>query len=107
AFYFDQFKWRMENPTTRKWVTAVMPRFFEPVGTGLQPQEEVDFTVAYVLNGEEGLAAARRIDATFAKVPGFERGFNAIEQNLVKVRARLGDRAPKAPIEDCELVSVE
>jgi hypothetical protein len=47
-------------------------RFWAPVGAGVQPTEELRFLAAYLFSGDEGRAAARKVDDTIRRLPGFE-----------------------------------
>jgi hypothetical protein len=52
-------------------VRAIMDRLYVPVGTNHQPDELARWVSGYLFDGEEGRAAARRVDRTIAKLPGF------------------------------------
>jgi hypothetical protein len=45
--------------------------FWAPVGSGVQPAAETRFLAGYLFAGGEGRAAARRVDATIRRLPGF------------------------------------
>jgi hypothetical protein len=45
--------------------------FWAPVGSGVQPARETRFIAAYLLGGSEGRAAARKVDETIRRLPGF------------------------------------
>ena len=49
----------------------LVDRFWAPVGSGVQPREELCFLGAYLFGGAEGRAAARKVDDTIRRLPGF------------------------------------
>ncbi len=53
-------------------------RFWAPVGSGVMPDEEVDFLAGYHLGDEAGQAAARRIDRHIDRLPGLS-GLHLVE----------------------------
>jgi rubrerythrin len=72
-FYFDQAERRLAASATTRRVTArLVNRFWDPVGVGVQPDEEARFLASYLFDGSEGRAAARMIDRTIRRLPGFE-----------------------------------
>jgi hypothetical protein len=72
SFYYHQAVRRLANPRTRRAARFLVGRFWAPVGTGVQPDDEVRFVAGHLFGGRDGLAAARRIDATIRRLPGFE-----------------------------------
>jgi hypothetical protein len=46
-------------------------RFWAPVGSRVQPRSELDFMAGYLFAGLEGRAAARKVDDTIRRLPGF------------------------------------
>jgi hypothetical protein len=52
-------------------VRRLVDRFWAPVGSGVQPASETRALAAYLMSGREGGAAARRIDSTIERLPGF------------------------------------
>jgi hypothetical protein len=42
------------------------------VGSGVQPDAELRFLATYLFAGPEGRAAARKVDDTIRRLPGFE-----------------------------------
>ena len=51
-----------------------LDRLWAPVGTGIRPQAETDFVVAFLFNEPDGLVALEEMDETLAKLPGLEGG---------------------------------
>jgi hypothetical protein len=70
-FYFKQAEQRLRRPGAARIARAVIERFWEPVGSGVQPASETRFLADYLFGDREGRAAARKIDATIADLPGF------------------------------------
>jgi len=71
AFYYGQAQRRLARPGASRVARFLVDRFWAPVGTGVQPPEETRALARYLLSGADGLAAARRIDTTIRKLPGF------------------------------------
>src|SRR5205807_1691507 len=49
----------------------IVDRFWAPVGSGVQPGAEVVFMARYLFGDAEGRAAARKVDDTIRRLPGF------------------------------------
>lgn len=92
GFYYHQAERRLAAPGARRIARWLVDRFWEPVGAGEQPEAEVRFLARHLFADSEGRAAARRIDATIRRLPGFD------DVALVEAWvARLaGDGAPAA-----------
>jgi hypothetical protein len=60
------------------------------VGSGVQPREELCFVGAYLFRGADGRAAARKVDDTIRRLPGFAtvRLLEAWMDRFVEVSAR-------------------
>jgi hypothetical protein len=71
AFYFQQAERRLGQPRVARLARLLVDRFWAPVGAGVQPISETRALAAYLFTGPDGLAAARRIDATVRRLPGF------------------------------------
>jgi hypothetical protein len=72
AFYYHQAARRLANPRAARVARLLVDRFWAPVGSGVQPDAEVRFLAGHLFGGPDGRAAARRIDATIRRLPGFE-----------------------------------
>ena len=70
GFYYEQARRRLAEPGAARRARALVERLWAPVGTGVQPDAEVRFVARYLFSGDEGLAAARRVDATIGRLPG-------------------------------------
>ena len=59
------------GPRAARVARALVDRFWAPVGSGVQPAAETRFLATYLFAGAEGRAAARRVDETIRRLPGF------------------------------------
>jgi len=71
-FYFDQARLRLARPRTARITRFLVEHFWDPVGAGVQPDEEVRFLATYLFSGPDGRAAAQKVDDTIRRLPGFE-----------------------------------
>jgi hypothetical protein len=71
GFYFQQAQRRLARPGTARIARLLVDRFWAPVGTGVQPAEETRALASYLFSGADGIEAARRIDGTIRRLPGF------------------------------------
>ena len=71
SFYYHQAEQRLVRPSTARIARLLVDRFWEPVGSAEQPEEETRFLASYLLSGPAGRAAARRIDEKIRRLPGF------------------------------------
>ena len=71
-FYYRQADARLRRPGATWIARRLVDHFWAPVGTGVQPTAEVEFLARYLYGGDEGRAAARKVDETIRKLPGFE-----------------------------------
>ncbi len=71
AFYYHQAGRWLARPGAARVARFLVDHFWAPVGSGVQPDEETRFLAAYLLTGEEGRRAARRVDETIRELPGF------------------------------------
>lgn len=88
SFYYHQAERRLGHRTARRVARVLVDRFWAPVGSGVQPDPEVRFVAEFLFGGSDGLAAARKVDTTIRRLPGFE--------DVALVEAWL-DRATRAP----------
>src|SRR5512144_174939 len=70
AFYFHQARRRLSRPGIAPVVRFLLRWFWSPVGSGVQPGAETRFLGAYLFGGEDGRAAARKVDQTIRTLPG-------------------------------------
>ena len=62
----------LRRPGVARVARALVDRFWAPVGSGVQPRTELEFLGRYLFDGSEGRAAARKVDDTIRRLPGFE-----------------------------------
>ena len=72
SFYMWQAERRLASRKVQRRVRAIMDRMYAPVGTNHQPDELARWVSGYLFDGEQGRAAAERVDRTISKLPGFE-----------------------------------
>lgn len=70
-FYFEQAQQRLANPRTARLTRFLVDHYWAPVGAGVQPLTETRFLAAFLFGDAEGRAAARRVDDTIRRLPGF------------------------------------
>ncbi|HXK22424.1 MAG TPA: acyl-ACP desaturase [Myxococcota bacterium] len=71
AFYMWQAEQRLARPGVARIVRAIMNRLYIPVGVSHQPDALGRWVSGFLFDGEDGRAAARRVDQTISKLPGF------------------------------------
>jgi len=71
GFYRAEAARRLAAPRTARVARLLVDRFWAPVGSGVEPDAEVRFLAGYLFAGADGLAAARRVDETIRRLPGF------------------------------------
>jgi len=71
SFYFRQAARRLARPLAARVTRAIVDRHWAPVGSGVQPAAETRFLAGYLFAGPDGRAAARRVDETIRRLPGF------------------------------------
>jgi hypothetical protein len=91
-FYYRQAEERLRRPGAARVARFVVDRFWAPVGSGEQAKDELRFLAGYLFGGQEGRAAARKIDETIRRLPGFEsvRLVEAWIDSFADSRPRLG-----------------
>src|SRR5207244_8028300 len=70
-FYYRQAEIRLQRPVVARTARFLVDRSWAPVGSGVQPREELGFMARYLFSGAEGRAAARKVDDTIRRLPGF------------------------------------
>ncbi len=89
AFYRAQARMRLARSARARRLTRwAMEHLWDPVGTGVRPQEETDFVIASLFGDERGLAAVRRMDDTIGQIPGLE-GTSLLEDARERTLTRL------------------
>jgi hypothetical protein len=70
-FYYRQAEERLKRPGAARVARFIVDRFWAPVGSGEQAREELRFLASYLFSDDEGRNAARKIDETIRRLPGF------------------------------------
>ena len=71
-FYYRQAELRLQHRAVARVARFLVDRFWAPVGSGVEADAEVEFLATYLFGGPEGLDAARKVDDTIRRLPGFE-----------------------------------
>ena len=72
-FYATQADGRLANSRAAQRVTRwALRRFWAPVGSGVVPDEEVDFLRSYLFGDDDGRSMAERIDRRVNRLPGLD-----------------------------------
>ena len=71
AFYMWQAEQRLALPGTARKVRAIMERFYTPVGASHHPDALACWVSGFLFDGEAGRKAAKHVDETIARLPGF------------------------------------
>jgi hypothetical protein len=71
AFYFRHAERRLARPGAAWIARLLVDRFWAPVGSGVAPAEETRFVAQHLFGDAEGRRAARRVDETIRRLPGF------------------------------------
>jgi rubrerythrin len=83
AFYRAQAKLRLARSSRARRVTRwAMEHLWAPVGTGVRPQQETDFVVAFLFGDEDGMQTAALMDQTISELPGFD--MSTLAQDAVR-----------------------
>ena len=87
AFYMWQAEGRLARPRTAKTVRAIMNRFYTPVGASHQPDALARWVSGFLFDGDAGRAAARHVDQSISRLPGFSDAtllWKWLERNVYK-----------------------
>jgi len=71
-FYYRQADARLRRPGAAWVARRLVDRFWAPVGSGVVPPAGLRRMARHLFGGVEGRAAARKVDDTIRKLPGFE-----------------------------------
>ena len=72
-FYYRQAERRLARPGAARIARLLVDRFWAPVGSGVQPREELTFLAGYLFSDADGRVAARKVDDTIRRLPGFSK----------------------------------
>jgi hypothetical protein len=85
AFYASQARDRLAASRRAQRLTRfALRRFWAPVGSGVMPDAETRFLIAYLLGGEEGRTVAGQIDRKIDKLPGLS-GLDLVSRAVAAV----------------------
>ncbi|MGH7393315.1 MAG: acyl-ACP desaturase [Candidatus Rokuibacteriota bacterium] len=70
-FYYRQAEERLRRPGAARVSRFIVDRFWAPVGSGEQARRELRFLANYLFADEDGRMAARKVDDTIRRLPGF------------------------------------
>lgn len=70
SFYFHKAEQKLSAPAAQRLTRWLLKGFWAPVGSGVKPQEDVDFLFGYLFADEEGEKAVRHADQTIGALPG-------------------------------------
>lgn len=88
AFYFNQARIRLASSArAQHLVRWALDRFWQPVGTGVRPQEETDFVIVSLFGDPEGRSLVEQLDADVDRLPGLG-GLQLFEHAADKARRR-------------------
>jgi hypothetical protein len=89
-FYASQAERRLgASRRARRLTRFALRRFWAPVGSGVMPTAETTHLASFLMGGEEGLAAARRIDRRVDRLPGLA-GLSLLERSIRSLGADSG-----------------
>ena len=84
AFYNSQARARLAGSRKAQRITRfALDRAWNPVGSGVMPEDEVVFMLSYLMGGPDGRAEARKIDQKIDSLAGLD-GLHLIERALDK-----------------------
>ena len=73
AFYNSQARERLARSRKAQRITRfALERAWNPVGSGVMPEDEVVFMLSYLMGGAEGRAEARKIDQKIDSLAGLQ-----------------------------------
>ena len=72
-FYASEAERRLTGGRRARLLTRLaLDRFWQPVGSGVAPPDEVGFLVRHLFGGDDGAAVTARIDRRIARLPGLD-----------------------------------
>ena len=77
SFYFNKARPLLESRSAQALTRIILRHFWTPVGGGLKPDHDVQWTMRFVFGNSEGRSAAQRIDSVIARLPG-QNWFNLL-----------------------------
>ena len=90
AFYTTQATKRLEeSKLARAFTRFALSKVWGPVGSTIEPEEEVRFVMGYLFDGPDGLREVRKMDEAIAKLPGMQ-GL-AVNEHAFRARGLYAD----------------
>jgi hypothetical protein len=84
-FYSAEAKRRLAQSKVAQRITrTALHHLWKPVGSGVMPDQEVEFLVSHLFGDDEGLKAAQRIDKQMDRIPGLE-GLHLVESTVQRM----------------------
>ncbi len=77
SFYYNKARPLLQSRSAQVVTRTILQNFWTPVGDGLKPDPDVQWTMRFVFGDAEGMNAARRIDAVISRLPG-QSWFNLV-----------------------------
>ncbi len=72
-FYVSHASKRLDASKGARRMTRLALRLkWRPVGSGVMPEAETDYLIAYLFGGDDGLSMADRIDRRLSRLPGLD-----------------------------------
>jgi hypothetical protein len=62
----------LQSTTAQRLTAWTLRRFWTPVGQGVKTSSETLWTMKYVFQGSDGLAAVERIESVIGTLPGLD-----------------------------------
>lgn len=85
AFYVSQARKRLEeSKRAQKLTKLLLTKFWAPVGSSINDEEEIRFVFNQLMSGTEGRKAAKQLDKNISSLPGmkgltiFEKAINGL-----------------------------
>lgn len=72
SFYYNKAHPLLQSRSAQAVTRTILRYFWTPVGDGVKPDHDVQWTMRFVFGDPEGLNVARRIDSVIARLPGQE-----------------------------------
>lgn len=72
SFYFNQARTMLQDRTARRLTAFIVRHFWTPVGSPVRGDADARRICAFLFPGERGYQRLAALDATIAKLPGFE-----------------------------------
>lgn len=94
SFYYHKAQQGLaRSQGTQTLTSALLRKFWGPVGYGVKPASEVDFMLQYIFGDELGHEAIRHIDKTISRLPGLG-WFNLMEKRYDAAMSRVPEDLP-------------